>query len=294
MSIQNAILGIIASSAVCIFSLCGSNKLNGKETCIIQEYQPSAKLLQLLQLVGMSPPDPSRNALEQINDWAQKHLLRQGERWETQTDKFEFLKPQLIPLLQELGLFDPVHPHFKAYQGAIIHGSTLGTARLRLNYLVEQWREGIGFSHLYFLTGERPLNPEEKDAIHVVSGKLPETEYEMVQLLWEHSDIPQTLRSQVQVHFITAPMQRDLQGNPLRPTTQDTVNAWLKAAPPIGSYLVISNAPYTPRQHFVLKTAASHEYSFDTVGPGASENEKAAIFLDELARLIFQIKNSFN
>lgn len=32
------------------------------------------------------------------------------------------------------------------------------------------------------------------------------------------------------------------------------------------------------------------EYDFDTVGPGANEQEKMVIFLDELARFIYQVK----
>lgn len=256
-----------------------------------EKHQPSDQLLQLLQLVGMGPLDESKSALVQMNDWAQKNLLRRGERWQEQTDKFEQLKPKLKPLLQELGFVNATYPHSKVYQGAIIHGASLETARLRLNYLVEQWQQGVRFSHLYFLSGERPLDTGRENVAAFISPrsheKLPETECEMMQFLWNHSEIPEALRKQVHVYFINAPMQRDLNGNPLRPTTVDPVIYWLKESPPYGRYLAISNAPYTMRQDIVIKTVSPHEYCFDTVGPGANNQEKVAIFLDELARVLF-------
>ena len=63
-----------------------------------------------------------------------------------------------------------------------------------------------------------------------------------------------------------------------------------KTAPLYGRYLAVTNAPYTNRQDLVVRALAPSDYGFDTIGSGASEQEKVAIFLDELARLIFQTK----
>ncbi|MBJ7450214.1 MAG: hypothetical protein JHC93_07655 [Parachlamydiales bacterium] len=270
-----------------------------------ENYQPRAKLLQLLELVGMEPLNESEKAILQINNWAQKNLLRQGERWQEQTSKFEALKLKIKPLLGELGFINASSPHFNEYQGALVHGALLPRVRLRLHYLVEQWKQGIKFSHLYFLSGERPLVAEQESEDLFMQDKdsplkirkdwstpirFPRTECEMMQLVWDQSEIPETMRKEVQVHFINAPMKIDPKSEKLlRPTTDDTVEYWLKTAPPYGNYLAITNAPYTNRQDLVVRALAPY-YGLDTICSGASEQEKVATFLDELARFIFQTK----
>lgn len=107
-----------------------------------QNYRPKAKLLKLLELAGM----PQLETISQINEWAQNNLLRRGERWQEQTKRFEELKPKIKTLLSELGFLDQVPAHFTEYQGAIVHGGLLPRIRIRLQYLVEQWKQGVRFS----------------------------------------------------------------------------------------------------------------------------------------------------
>lgn len=271
-----------------------------------ENYQPRVKLLVLLKIVGMEALNPSEKAAIQINNWAQKNLLRQGERWQEQTTRFEELKMAITPLLKELGFVDATIPSFKEYQGVIVHGALLPKVRLRLHYLIEQWKRGVRFSCIYFLSGGRPLEAQyenqhafiddSESLLKIRKGwsaplELPKTESEMTQLVWEQSEIPEDMRYAVKVHFINAPMKRDPKSERwIRPTTDDTVETWLKAAPPPGRYLAVTNAPYTNRQDLVVRAIAPAEYGFDTVGSGASEQEKIAVFLDELARYVFQIK----
>jgi hypothetical protein len=269
--------------------------------------QPRVKLLQLLELVGMEPLNPSEKAVLQINEWAQKNLLRQGERWQAQTERFEALKLQIKPLLTELNFVEATLPHFKEYQGAIVHGGLLPRVRLCIHYLVEQWTQSVRFSHLYFFSGERPLEVQESRAAlmqdessplkirqeWVAPLEFPKTECEMMQFVWEQSAIPEDMRQAVEIHFINAPLKKDsTSGRWLRPTTDDTVEAWLKTQPMQGRYLAIAKAPYTNRQDSVVRLIAPKTYQFDTIGPGANEQEKVAIFLDEVARFIFQTKQA--
>ena len=200
-----------------------------------ENHQPRVKLLQLLELVGMEP----LSKVVQINRWAQKNLLRSGERWEKQTEKFEKFKPKIMPLLRDLGFVDAISPHFSEYQGALVQGALFVRVQLRLHYLIEQWKQGIRFTHLYFLSGERPLEVqyENRNAFIRDEGsllkirkdwhepsELPKTECEMIQLVWEQSEIPEDMREQVHVHFINAPMKKDPRNEKLlRPTTNDTV-----------------------------------------------------------------------
>lgn len=190
--------------------------------------QPTTQLRQLLELVGMEPLCQSETVIVQINHWAQKNLLRQGERWQEQTDRFEKLKPQIKPLLTALGFVNSTSPHFNQYQGAIVHGSLLSTVRLRLQYLIEQWKQGIRFHYLYFFSSDRPLEPQKESKHAFTSGSLvfPKTEIEMVQWLWENSEVPKDMRKTVKVHFIQALMKKDPNSDRfIRPTTDDTVEA---------------------------------------------------------------------
>lgn len=281
---------------------CGFSKLLFDEN-----FTPKATLLKLLESLGMEPLNESESAIDQINRFGQTHLLRRGERWEAQTQHFEALKPTIKPLLNELGFIQASSAHFKQYEGAIVHGGLLPRARLRLHYLVEQWKQGVTFSSLYFLTGSRPLEPqhENQDAFKNDENSLlkirkdwrhpatwPITECEMIQLIWEQSDIPQQMREQINIVFIDVPMKQHPTNEKLiRPTTDDTVIAWLQSHPSLGRYLAITNAPYTNRQDLVVRSIAkSPDYLFDTIGSGADDQEQMAIFLDELARYIFQIK----
>lgn len=271
-----------------------------------ENFQPRPKLLQLLQVLGMEPLDPTADVLTQINGWAQKNLLRQGERWEQQTEQFDALAPSLLPMLEDLGFVHAVPAHFSEYQGALVHGALLTRVRSRLYNLIEQWEQGVRFKRLYFLSGDRPLESdrEGKNALlsdaesklkirpdWVSPSVLPATESEMVRFVWAQSLIPVDMRGQVEVYFIEAPMKSDpVSGKLVRPTTDDTVKMWLQTCPPPGRYLAISNAPYINRQDLVLRSIVSGDYGFDTIGTAASKQEKMAIYLDEIARLIFQTK----
>lgn len=246
------------------------------------DLQNNPSWFKVLKIVGMESETPS---LEEMNAWAQAHLLRRGERWEAQSPQFESLYPALFPLLQHLGLVQEINTHLKIYQGALIHGAHLIRMRLRLNYLIQQWNCGVRFYDLYFLSGERDLERDEKQE------SLTQTENELTEWLWKQADVPLDMRKFVTVHFISAFKKKDEKsGKYVRPTTDDTLYAWLKTKPLPGRYLAISNAPYIIRQDLVTQDIVPPEYCIDTVGPKANSQEKMAILLDEFARTLFQLK----
>lgn len=272
--------------------------------------RPRAKLLRLLKIVGMEGDlDAMERPLEQINAWAQKNLLRQGERWERQTSDFEPLKSEIVPLLKALGFVEEVPPSFQRYEGALVHGAALPRLRSRLHYLIEQWRCGVRFSELYFLSGERPLMESERSLEALTTSDrsplkirsdcsppsyFPLTECDLARWVWEQADVPEDFRDRVQVYFINAPMKRHpVDRTLLRPTTDDTVEKWLESQPPLGRYLAVSNSPFILRQDLVVRKIASERYCLDSVGNEIGEEEQVAVLLDELARTIFQTKACF-
>lgn len=260
-----------------------SPSLNGC-TLFDESDRPLPALSRLLQIVGMDTTDAD---LAAINTWAQRNLLRRQERWDKQTDHYESLRAELLPLFDACGITRAAYPDGARYEGALIHGSLLGTTRLRLNFLIDQWSKGIRFPRLYFLTGDRPLAP----GIETFDEAAPDihTECEMIRELWKRADVPQDMRDAVEVHFIRVPMHTDPQtGKARRPTTDDTVFAWVETDPADGRYLAVSNAPYICRQDLVMQTLAP-QYSYDAVGCGCNPHERIVILLDELARLIYQV-----
>lgn len=252
---------------------------------------PKIELVQLLECAGL---ESTKVSLDEMNDWAQAHLLRRGERWDMQSEQYEPLKQAIYPLLCKLGFIQERSPCFTNYEGAIVHGARLSLLLLRLNYLCKQWEEGVRFYQLYFLSGERPLDPihEKRDSFN--------TEIEMIQWIWDHTEVPEEMRSKVKVYFVNASLnkdslsqkiyraQADLPACGIRPTTEDTIKAWLECKPSYGCYLAVSNAPYTNRQDIILRRLAPPNYCFDTIGPGIGSQEKIAIVLDEVARCIFE------
>lgn len=269
-------------------------------TLLTQDYQPKVELIQVMEIAGMKNPSIS---LEKINEWGQKNLLRKEERWSEQDAALEHLKDRITPLLAELGMKHATAPTRKEYQGAIVHGSTLDEVRLRLHYLIEHWKQGVRFEQLYFLTGARPLNmsienssiceKDDESPLKIRKGwtlsSPPTTEYEMVMMIWDQAEVPEDLRQSVTVEFVQAPMKQSPNSEKLeRPTTDDTVIHWLKNKPVQGSYLAVSNAPFTPRQDLVVRAFLTDEYELETIGPALDNQLRVAIILDELGRLIYQ------
>lgn len=280
-----------------------SHPLPSYFSCFTEKLQPTHKLIQLLRYAGMDLSNESESTLIKINDWAQNNLIRKGERWEEQTRRFEELKPLITPLLNELGFIHAAHPRFKQYQGALVHGALFSTVRMRVHFLIEEWKQGVRFTDLYFLSGERPLDSDRENKEAFLTDQtsplkirkdwpgikeMPKTECEMMQMVWEQAEIPEEMREEVTTHFINAPMKKNpALSHPLRPNTQDTVEEWLKASPLYGRYLAVSNGPYIPRQDLITKTISGKTFEIDTIGPETSEKTTIAIILDEVARLIY-------
>lgn len=221
--------------------------------------------------------------LTSIYEWSQQ-FLRKGERWEIQDSKLETKRADIMPLLKAMGLVDAKNPAFMTYTGAIVHGALLSTMQKRLEYLVDQWKAGVRFNHLYFLTGERDIIPEHESYLSI--DKNPKTEYDLAIILWEKTPLPEDMRKQVILHFINA-----LKKDAMRPNTVDTVISWLSENPPKGRYLAVSNAPYIVRQDLILRSLSPIDIEIDTIGYAAKSDEKIAIFLDEIARILYFLKN---
>ena len=220
-----------------------------------------------------------------IIEETQRRWLRapNQERWEMA----ELSPDQKLFVLNwaaEQGLFAPWKPFYKTYDKALILGATTSQMQKRLDYLRQLWNEGIRFSEVVWLTGDRPLDIRVDGLTDRCSN-----ESEAARILWEETDLPEDMRALPAI-FIAVPMK--IEGSSLkRPNTKDTMIVWLNTAPQPCTALFVSSQPFCGYQFAVIKESLPSLFLFDLVGQGAdptSHPAAAAIILDSVARWIYQ------
>lgn len=220
-----------------------------------------------------------------IVEATQERWLRRPdqERWELA----ELSSKQKIFVLKWAaaeGLYSPWKPLCKEYDKALILGATTSRMQMRLDYLKQLWDEGVRFSEIIWLTGDRPLDKRVDELTDRCSN-----ESEAARVIWEETNLPDEMRK-VEVLFVAVPM-KVAGSTKKRPNTEDTLVAWLKIEPKPSRALFVSDQPFCGYQFAVVKGALPEEFMFDLVGPGvdpASHPAAAAITLDSIARWIYQ------
>jgi hypothetical protein len=212
----------------------------------------------------------------------QKQWLRKPnqERWEMAELSLE-QRLFVLNWAAEQGLFDAWRPAYNTYDKALILGAATPRMQMRLDYLKQLWNEGIRFSKVVWLTGDRPLDKRVDDLTDRCSN-----ESEAARVLWEEADLPEEMRL-LPVVFVAVPMKGEA---PFlkRPNTEDTIVAWLQKEPEPCKALFISNQPVCGYQFASLKATLPDVFLFDLVGPGVDPtNQSAAVILDSIARWIY-------
>jgi len=231
---------------------------------------------ELLSFMGI----PEDKALERTQkEWRRKAGSELWEIAELSKEKREFV----LNWARIQGVFDAWSPSQKTYDKALILGATTGRMTLRLQTLVKAWQKGVGFKEVVWLLGERPLDPR----VDSFTDKC-KTEAEAARWIWQHADIPEELKA-LPVRFVAVPMKGDQ-----RPTTPDTIFAWLEVAPKEGcSCLFVSDQPFCGYQFATIKGILPDKYPFDLIGKGVQEDLKnyptaGAVVLDALAKWYYQ------
>ncbi len=236
-------------------------------------------LRQLTNAVGI-PPDAN------LIEATQKEWLRRPgqERWEL-TEISPEKKAFVLNWAKEQGLLDAWKPAAQEYDTALILGATTGRMQMRLDHLKELWAQGIRFKEIVWLTGDRPLDERIDGFIDRCTN-----ESEAAHILWEEIELPSEMRA-LPVVFIAVPLINYVK-SVKRPTTQDTLIAWLNTHPsPETKALFVSDQPFCGYQFAVVKSCLPSSMSFDLVGPEAdptSHPAAAAIILDSIARWLYQ------
>ncbi|MBI2774517.1 hypothetical protein HYX58_00725 [Candidatus Dependentiae bacterium] len=256
----------------------------------------------LLELLNELHVEHTGN-LEGIVAATQKKFLRPAgkERWEI-VDIYKDAHPEKIrSIIEKIGLIHQHAPEQKEYAYALLLGATVQRMTDRLLYLLELSQKNIIPEKIIVLVGARPLDPniENSSAIITALNKLPlknavvekdleiKTEAQAARLIFEKVALSGQLKKTT-ISIVETPMQQKNDGSIVRPTTADTINQWLKENPTPGKVLAISNQPFIGYQNAVLQTHLPKSFIIETVGERADEKTTLAVYLDNLARWLYQ------
>ena len=231
----------------------------------------SPQFLKLLEITGICEEGFCQNILKKT----QEKWYQPGERGEFQ-ERFEEKFDLILPLIEEMGLFDEKRASFFCYEYCLVLGGDLENIKKRFKFLLEEWSRGVSFKQLIFLTGQRRLDQMER-----LEDRSLKTETEMMQCVWSRfNHFPETLRK-IRPIIVDAPPVLS-KG---RPTTESTVMEWLRNHDPKpGKVLSISSAPYIGYQNSVLVYLLSPHFKVDTIGCGSSREVPLSILIDDLAK----------
>jgi hypothetical protein len=163
-------------------------------------------------------------------------------------------------------------------------GATVFRMDLRMQSLAKLLQHGLQYQDIVFLSGMRVTTDNEKKYCNDNSWDLvPGVEADAYPYLFLKYGI-----SLEKIVAICASETVKPDGTTYRPTTADTVVKWLMKNPTPGKVLVISNQPFCHYQKVVTETLLPKTFTVDVAGDKASEDTTVAIYLDTLARTIYQ------
>jgi hypothetical protein len=224
--------------------------------------------------------------LEDLVKVTQKAWLRPAgkERWEIEQQPYENKRAELLPVFKSMGLVDAWKIKDTSFEHILFMGATVARMALRMETLQEVLEMPVAYKDIIFLSGGRSLIQEEKDFLKKRGwNPIATTEGGVYPRLFEENKIPLN-----KVVFINASETVQPDGKVWRPTTADCVRDWLKENPTPGLTLVISSQPFCHYQKIVAESLLPETFVVKAVGVKAPESTTVAVYLDTLARTIYQ------
>lgn len=273
------------SALVFCNALCAAPYTNPINS-IIKDAQVTQPLLDLLQVQKVEHD----GTLSSIVQATQKSWIRPAgkERWEIDNTQF-VSTDEVWKLIDTLGLRAEIKPADAKYDYVLLMGATAMRMKLRLEYFVQLVQQGISYEQLVVLVGQRPLTDEEKEFLKQNYNMSDvQTESDAARVIFQN--ISDEMKKKM--HIISVPMLDDGKGGMRRPNTADTVNAWLATGAKSGSCVAISNQPFVAYQHSVIRGLLPQEFSLQTVGGASGNDARIGVYLDSLARILYQEQNN--
>lgn len=224
------------------------------------------------------------------------------------------MQEKVEKVARSMGLFDARSPAFSEYKYGAWLGAFLQGVRNNLHNLVKAWEAGCRFEKLVVFTGERYLRKGDgeeddikklcdpklsalpfKEGWHLPKDALYDTEYDMMQLVFDQVQLPKDMAEKLQgkVEFVNAP-----KGQHVRPGTKDCYVTWLKTNPEEGTVLAVSYPLLWVAQQIAGETILGDRYPLDTIAPALSaeeyEKRKHAVVTlvhDTVTKCLYEINN---
>lgn len=275
-----------------------------KNHILTDDHCVTPQLQRLFDLSGVQPID---NSLEEIVKATQGEggwLRAAGkERWELdKQESHELKRTEFIVALDAVGMLQEITPRHQLYEYALLMGATVEGMRDRLSYLFKLWDDGIRFKKIIILVGERPLDPKIEGEAVLMKGSCqnmvmkhdwqrpvawPTNEADAMQMILDQVGWPHGFDA-VEIVWARVPMIQKPDGSFVRPITDDTLYQWLALNPTPGSCLVISSQPHAAYQYTTVLKLLPATFSVDVAGRGVKKVSNIAVYLDALARLLYQ------
>ncbi len=244
-----------------------------------QEIEENPLLLEILSKLNIKHD----KTLESIVRATQREFLRKAgtERWEIEENDNDKLLNVLLPLFKDLGMIAEKNPTKKKYKYVVILGSTFESMLKRLKFLERKAEEGLEFSQLLMLGGQRKLTTIEKEELARHGYPGIDDERDMLKIAVKMAS-PGSIK--VPFQFITCKAAPGAH----RATTEDTVAEWLKTNPEPGAVLVISSYPHVHYQEAVLRRLLPETFSIEGIGNEARPGLVLGVYTDALARFLYE------
>jgi len=254
------------------------------------------------------------NDLVTIDEALQARFFQRGvdnqplERWELKEVKVSCPRARFARHLKLCGFSMETIPSKWEYDRAVWPGALLVRAVERLRDLRDAWDSGVRWKETIVLGGKRPLlereTPQEawelwgdymsRPTVSSFRELGVETELGMMRWLWQvgGEELPEDFASTFV--FVDAPMKPPATPGdpPVRPSTEDTIRAWLETNPSPGSLLLSSGAPYGMAQDEALWMLLNpHGHTIETFGHMAP-NLSVEVFMREVAGVVNRIRRA--
>ena len=234
----------------------------------------NSSLLKIFAILKISHDNTPAGIVQK----GQEMLLRKKgqERWEIGA-VFEEKRTELLPYLEQLGFVKAVAPMPDLYDYFIIFGFATSDMKNQFDYITPFIQSNtVQAKKVILLTSSLPLPEQFK------RYDFGETEAALMRGLFK-----QSILSGKPYQCIEVPMIAE-HNRMRRPTTQDTIEAWLATRPVPGSCLALSAQPFIRRQSSLLQALLPSSFTITPAGPEAEDDTPIGLYLDELARAMYQ------
>lgn len=254
-------------------------------------------LLQILSSTK-TPHDGTARSIREVtqNLWYQAGRIRAEIE-----ERHGPLREELMPYFRQLRMVDAILPPAGQYEYCLLLGGTIVAVRKRLKFLDQLTACRAWCQKVVFLGSTRKLMDREYTNLHdpknpdcpfdarntVSKDPPPQTEGDMMRI------VAKQVFGTDDDHTVSVCVAPDVSGR--NANTFDTVFYWHRnVAKKPGPVIALSSQPFIGFQDEVCQSVLGSEYPVTTIGYAANADTKVSVYLDNLAKWIYQIMMTRN